>query len=357
MSTGKKKAKATTAQERQRQKAREARKAEERAQEERAEVAQAEAEAAEKRAAAERALAEAKAAEERAAAARAAAQEPEAESEPASEEGDGQHDEPTVVKATEEPSSEAQPARKDSSPAKKGPAPKKDEKYHVSSGKSMWEKTDKGDLIISDDPLKGQAPKTAKQVKAERKRLKRRTERLLQKYGLQGMHEYKEPRPISVSTRAWTLVLSLSLSAIWVIAFNALYETMLEPLPMVGLALLFFASLFSMLVVRGYIESQRRYDVRPSTKTIHFYLQMLHYDARWWFLITFGIYATMWFLEHFLPISGTLMDAIYLASSAYLGYIWTVKYKGVDSVPFAYMETIFCFVAMLSNYIALILLR
>ncbi len=227
----------------------------------------------------------------------------------------------------------------------------------MSKSKSIWEKTESGDLIISDDPLKGQEPKTSKQEKAERKRIKRRTEKLLQKYGLQGMHEYKEPKPISAATRVWTIALSLSLSAIWVIAFNGLYETILEPLPMVSLALLFFVSLFSMLVTRGFIESQRRYDVAPSAKTIHFYLQMLHYDVRWWFLIMFGVYVTMWFLEHFLPISGTLMDVIYLAGSAYLGYIWTAKYKGVDSVPFVYMETVYCFTVMLSNYIALLLLR
>lgn len=234
----------------------------------------------------------------------------------------------------------------------------KDEKYHKSSGKSMWDKTDRGDLIISDDPLKKQQDAAGKKAqKADTKRQKRRIEKLRQKYGLQKMTEFKEPRPISAMAHVWALVLSVSLSAIWVFAFNALYDNILEPSSFVPLALLFFFSLFSMLVIRGLVESRRRYDVKPSKDTIHFYLQMLHYDAKWWFLITFGIYVTMWFVEHFLPVSGTIMDVIYLAGAAYLGYIWTVKYKGRESVPFTYMETIFCFTAMLSNYIMFFLIR
>jgi hypothetical protein len=54
---------------------------------------------------------------------------------------------------------------------------------------------------------------------------------------------------------------------------------------------------------------------------------MLHYDVKLWGLITFGLYATMWFVEHLLPISGVAMDALYVACAAYLGYIWTIKYK------------------------------
>lgn len=220
--------------------------------------------------------------------------------------------------------------------------------------KSVWEKTEDGDLIVSENPLT-HANKTNE--RDERRRQKKRIERLRKKYGLERMTERKEPLPISLGMRIWTIAEALALSAVWIFAFNLLYDRLGDIMAAVGLAVLFFGILFAMHVTRGLLESRRRYSVKPSASTIHYYMQMLHYDVRWWGLITFGVYAAMWFVERLVPISGTAMDVVYIACAAYLGYIWTTKYKGSEFVPFTYMETIFCFAAMLSNYFVFFVVR
>lgn len=217
-----------------------------------------------------------------------------------------------------------------------------------------WETTEEGDLIIAADPEKSAATQNDKE---SRRRMHRRQEKLRKRYGLERMNEYKEPPAISTGARIWTIVEMCALSAVWVFAFNILNERTGELVVLVALAMLFFGSLVAMLITRAYLESKRRYDVKPSTKTVHYYLQMLHYDVKLWGLITFGLYATMWFVEHLLPISGVAMDALYVACAAYLGYIWTIKYKGVESVPYGYMETVYLIVMMFSNYIVLFLLH
>lgn len=220
--------------------------------------------------------------------------------------------------------------------------------------KSVWKKTEDGDLIVSENPLTN-ANKTNE--RDERRRQKKRIEHLRKKYGLERMTERKEPLPISVGMRIWTIGEVLALSAVWIFAFNLLYDRLSDIMAGIGLAVLFFGILFAMHVTRGLLESRRRYDVKPSASTIHYYMQMLHYDVRWWGLITFGVYAAMWFVERLLPISGTAMDVVYIACAAYLGYVWTIKYKGIKFVPFTYMETIFCLVAMFSNYIVFFVVR
>jgi len=220
---------------------------------------------------------------------------------------------------------------------------------------SVWEKTQQGDLIISEDPLKSQEAPTKGDQKKVRRARKKREEKLRRKYGLERMNEYKEPQPISTAVHIWGIALTIAVSALWLFAFKLLSQHAEDMLYVVGMALLLVGSLFAMLITRGFVEADRRYDVKPSTKSVHYYLQMLHYDVRWWFLIMFGIYGAMWLLEHAIPISGYTMDIIYLTCSAYLGYIWTIKYKGREDVPMTYMENIYCAVVMLSNYIVFFL--
>ena len=40
-----------------------------------------------------------------------------------------------------------------------------------------------------------------------------------------------------------------------------------------------------------------------------------------------------------------------IATAFYLGYIWTAKYKGEEHLPFQYMETVYLFLTVVTNYI------
>jgi hypothetical protein len=99
-----------------------------------------------------------------------------------------------------------------------------------------------------------------------------------------------------------------------------------------------------------HVGSKRRYGKVDSTSCFY-YSQMVQYDQKWSLWIGLSFFAVFAVGRWLFPSPNLNMTAIDIATSFYLGYIWTTKYKGEERAPFQYMETVFLLLTLVSNYI------
>ena len=89
-------------------------------------------------------------------------------------------------------------------------------------------------------------------------------------------------------------------------------------------------------MVRAALESKRRYG-KVDSKSCFYYSQMVQYDQKWSLWIGLSFFAVFAVGRWLFPSPNLDMTAIDIATSFYLGYIWTTKYKGEERTPFQYM--------------------
>ena len=110
-----------------------------------------------------------------------------------------------------------------------------------------------------------------------------------------------------------------------------------------------FGAVF-LYIVRAILESKRRYGYF-SKKTVLYYTQMIKGDQKWSLYIGMSFFALLMVLRWLFPSPNFNMVGIDIATSFYLGYIWSAKYKGEEELPYEYMETIFLLFTVVTNYI------
>lgn len=168
-------------------------------------------------------------------------------------------------------------------------------------------------------------------------------------FKLEKIPERKNPPAIGFGARIISIVETMAVCTIWLMASFALFERT-DMLSMVLLAAVYFLCVVSMFVLRAALESRRRYD-RCDSKSIFYYTQMVKYDQKWWLWIAMAFFAVFTVVGWLFPSPNMDMSAINIASCFYLGYVWTIAYKGEERVPYQYMETVFLFLTFVTNYI------
>jgi len=155
--------------------------------------------------------------------------------------------------------------------------------------------------------------------------------------------------PISMKAHVITLVELTVVCAIWLFSAFTLFNNR-DVLSMILLGVVFFLCVVSMYMVRAALESRRRYG-KVDSKSCFYYSQMVQYDQKWSLWIGLSFFAVFAVGRWLFPSPNLDMTAIDIATSFYLGYIWTTKYKGEERTPFQYMETVFLLLVLVSNYI------
>ena len=168
-------------------------------------------------------------------------------------------------------------------------------------------------------------------------------------FKLEKIPERKNPPAIGLGARVISIVEAALACAIWLMASFALFEKT-DMLSMVLLGAVWFLCIVSMFILRAALESRRRYG-RCDSKTIFYYTQMVRYDQKWWLWIALAFFAVLTVLGWLFPSPNLDMSAINIAGCFYLGYVWTIAYKGEERVPYQYMETVFLFLTFVTNYI------
>ncbi len=168
-------------------------------------------------------------------------------------------------------------------------------------------------------------------------------------FELPKVSETRHPAPITVGARMATFVELLAICAVWLfVAFRFFASKDIFGTFVIGLT--YFLGAFSMYLVRAALEAKRRYG-KADGKRLFYYSQMVKGDQKWSLYIGLSFFAVSMVLRWLAPSPNFDMVGIDIATSFYLGYIWTAKYKGEEALPFAYMETIFLLLTMFTNYI------
>lgn len=168
-------------------------------------------------------------------------------------------------------------------------------------------------------------------------------------FKLKKVSERKNPPAIGIGARVATVVETAAACAIWLVASFALFEKT-DLLSMALLAGAYFLCAISMYLLRAVLESSRRYG-RHDPDAVFYYTQMVKSDQKWSLWIALSFFAVFTVLGWLFPSPNLDMAAINIATSFYLGFIWTSAYKGEERVPFQYMETVFLFLTVVTNYI------
>lgn len=168
-------------------------------------------------------------------------------------------------------------------------------------------------------------------------------------FRLPQVSETKHPRPVTVGERIATVVELVAVCVVWfIVAFRFFPST--EPVGAFAIGAVYFLGAFSMYMVRAAIESRRRYG-KVDRKRLLYYNQMIKGDQKWSLYIGLSFFALSMLLRWLFPSPNFNMVGIDIATSFYLGYIWTAKYKGEEPLPFEYMETTFLLLTVFTNYI------
>jgi len=168
-------------------------------------------------------------------------------------------------------------------------------------------------------------------------------------FSLPEVSETRNPTPITVGERVVTFVELAVVCVIWLIAAFRFFPIK-EMVGTFAIGIVYFIGVFSMYVVRAALEARRRYGKRDR-KRIFYYSQMVKGDQKWSLYISLSFFAASIFLRWIAPSPNFNMVGIDIATSFYLGYIWTAKYKGEEPLPYEYMETVFLILTMFTNYI------
>lgn len=168
-------------------------------------------------------------------------------------------------------------------------------------------------------------------------------------FQLKKVSEFKHPASIGVGARVATVFEMCAMCAIWLIASFALFEKS-DLFSMVLLAAVYFLCAITMYLLRAVLESMRRYG-RHDPDAVFYYTQMVKSDQKWSLWIALSFFAVFTVIGWLFPSPNMNMSAINIATSFYLGFIWTSAYKGEERVPFQYMETVFLFLTVITNYI------
>lgn len=170
-----------------------------------------------------------------------------------------------------------------------------------------------------------------------------------QAFKLQKIAERKKTPPIGMGARVVTVVETGLVCAIWLIAAFSLFEKT-DMLSMALLAAVWFLCVVSMYLLRAVLESTRRYG-RHDRQAVFYYTQMVRSDQKWSLWIALSFFAVFTVMGWLFPSPNLNMAALHIATCFYLGFIWTSAYKGEERVPYQYMETVFLFLAAVSNYV------
>ena len=169
-------------------------------------------------------------------------------------------------------------------------------------------------------------------------------------FQLKKVHELKKVPPIKTSSYVVTVVELVLVCAIWLYAAFNLFEKS-DLLSMALLCAVYFFCALMMYITRAVLESMRRYN-RHDAEAVFYYSQMLHSDQKWSLWIGLSFFAVFTVVGWLFPSPNLDMSCVNIASSFYLGFIWTSVYKEEEGrIPFQYMETAFLFLTFITNYI------
>lgn len=168
-------------------------------------------------------------------------------------------------------------------------------------------------------------------------------------FSLPKVSETKNPAPITIGERVVTFVELAIVCVIWLVVAFRFFPSK-EMVGAFAVGTVYFIGAFSMYVVRAALEAKRRYG-KADSKRVFYYSQMVKGDQKWSLYIGLSFFAVSIFLRWLAPSPNFNMVGIDIATSFYLGYIWTAKYKGEESLPYEYMETVFLILTMFTNYI------
>lgn len=168
-------------------------------------------------------------------------------------------------------------------------------------------------------------------------------------FSLPKVSERRHPEPVSAGSRVASLAELAAVCAVWVLAARVLFVggTLLTT---ALVAVLYFVGALSMYVVRAALEAKRRYG-RTDKDALLYYNQMIKGDQKWSLYIGMSFFAVFVVMRWLFPSPNFDMVGIDIATAFYLGYIWTAKYKGEEHLPFQYMETVYLFLTVITNYI------
>ena len=170
-----------------------------------------------------------------------------------------------------------------------------------------------------------------------------------QSFKLPKVSETKHPAPVTVGQRIATIVELVVVCVVWMVAAFNLFDND-DAMSAFLVGVVYFVGAFSMYMVRAAIEAKRRYG-KVNGDTLLYYNQMVIGDQKWSLYIGMSFFAVSIVLRWLFPSPNFNMVGIDIATSFYLGYIWSAKYKGEETLPFEYMETIFLLLTTVTNYI------
>lgn len=160
--------------------------------------------------------------------------------------------------------------------------------------------------------------------------------------------ESKNPVAPSFGARACTVVETALACALWMIVAFALFPRKdMFAMCLIGVA--YFVALMSMLAVRCALEARRRYG-RSDLRSCFYYSQQLTHDQKWSLWICLSFFAVFTVMRWLFPSPNLNMTALDIATCAYMGYIWTSRYRD-EHAPYQYMESVFLVLVVFSNYI------
>lgn len=169
-------------------------------------------------------------------------------------------------------------------------------------------------------------------------------------FRLPDVNELKNPPPISVGAYFLSIAELVLVSGVWLYTAFRFFPAAASWVTYVLIAAVYFVGVMSMYLVRALLEAKRRYG-KADMKHAFYYSQMVKGDQKWNLYIGMSFFAVFMVLRWLIPSPNIDPTGIDIASAFYLGYIWTTKYKGEDSVPFQYMETVFLFLTVITNYL------
>lgn len=162
------------------------------------------------------------------------------------------------------------------------------------------------------------------------------------------MEEKDSPEAPSAAARVITIATMIIACAIWLAVSDGLFRKT-DMASMVLIGAMFFLTLMAMFAVRCLLEAHRRYG-RSDIRSCFYYSQQITHDQKWSLWICLSFFAVFTVMRWLVPSPNLDMTALDIATCAYMGYIWTTKYRD-ERTPFQYMESAFLLLVIFSNYI------
>ncbi len=169
-------------------------------------------------------------------------------------------------------------------------------------------------------------------------------------FRLPRVHELKDPPPRTAGAYLASFLELALVAGIWLYTAFRFFPGANTWVAYIPIAAVYFAGVMSMYLVRALLEAKRLYG-KADMKHAFYYSQMVKGDQKRSLYIGMAFFAVFMVLRWLIPSPNIDPTGIDIASAFYLGYLWTTKYKEKDPVPFQYMETIFLFLTVVTNYL------